>query len=108
MINNMNENAMIVMNQIMMELQQWLNRTYELEFEIRESDYVRWLDYSRKLAVFNKNEVKLFKEKFDQLIYSMRPQKVLFFGTLYMCPTMTVRRVYEELANINMNFMTNI
>lgn len=104
----MSEGAMVTINQIMMELQNWINLTYQVEFEIRESDYLRWLDYSRKLGAFSDSNIKLFKEKFDQLVFSMRSQKVFLFGTLYVCPTMTVKRIYEELAKINMKFMSNL
>lgn len=99
----MSDAAMTIVGQIMFELTNWLNNTPQAEFEIREKDYFRWLDNSRRLSSFSEPDVKLFKQKFDELIYSLRPQKVLFWGTLYVCSTDTVRRYFTELSNIEMN-----
>lgn len=99
------ENAIITTNKIMLELQHWINITYEAEFEIRETDYFRWHSYSNELNRFNFPEIKQFKNKFDNLINSMHSKKVFLFGTIYTCPTFIVKQTYEELANINVNFM---
>ena len=101
---NRNDEALTIMGQIMMEIQVWLNNTPQPEFELREKDYQRWLINSSRLNSFSDPSVKQFKQKFDQLIYSMRPIKALFFGTLYTCSTQSVRLTYSELADIHMKF----
>ena len=104
----MNDNASIVMSQIMFELTNWLNNTSQPYFEIREKDYFRWLENSRRLSTFSDPDVKKFKQAFDKLIYMMRQKKTLFFGTLYTTSTENVRKVFEELHYIEMRYFEEV